>query len=78
MNVERWTKNNNLPILPSLKDNVLSEMHDNRTAAEQLNYNSRMQTAILNTIQAKQILNYLIKHMIGSSFNGMKIMYVLN
>lgn len=57
-------------------ESILSETHGNRSAAEQLIYSSRMQTAIMNTIQTKQVLNHLIKHVIDSSFNGEKLMYV--
>lgn len=57
-------------------DNVLSEKYDNRSAAEQLTCNSRIQSAILNSIQIKQILNYLTSHLLSFTYNGVKLMYV--
>lgn len=62
--------------LVAFVDAILSGKNENRTAAQQLTYSSRMQTAITNTIQTKQILDHLIKHVMSASFNGEKIMYV--
>lgn len=55
------------------KSQILSETFDDRKISQKLLSSSRLQSATLNMVQAKNILNHLINFCISSEINSEKL-----
>lgn len=65
---------NNLTNINFHAGNVLSLTTDGCDASTKLVRSSRIQSAILNAIQIKKILNYLVQYTIDAEYNAEKLL----